>query len=107
MTFTWQQLVQAYTVEVIRRVWDEGKHRDNKWLKLIHANWFDIWVEWKTDLAMRDVDRQAEELVEQWDAEESAYDYVFSETLKGDTPLGGEMRVVAPWKVQEGPSERS
>ena len=107
MTFTWQELIQAYVVEIIRRLWDEGENRDNKWLKMVHDNWFDVWVKWKTDLTMRNVDRQAEELVDQWDVAESAYDYVFSENLKGETPLGGEMRVVAPWKAQEGPSKSS
>lgn len=107
MTFTWRQLVQAYTVEVIRRLWDRGEYRDNRWLKLIHSNWFDVWVEWKTDLTMRDVDRQAEQIVDHWEEEDTLTDYIWSENLKGETPLGGEMRITAPWKGQEGPSEGS
>ena len=92
MTFTWQELVQAYSVEIIRRVWDEGKHRDNKWLKLVHENWFAVWVKWKTDLTMRDVDRQAEALVDEWDDPDSL-EWIWLEKFEGETPLGGELRV--------------
>lgn len=99
MTFTWQQLVQAWAVEIIRRLWDEGKYRDNKWLRMIHDNWIGVWIDWKTDLTMRSVDQQAEELVELWEADEDpAIDaFEYSERLEGDTPLGGEMRLRAPF----------
>ena len=107
MTFTWQELAQAFVVETIRNLWDAGEYRNNKWLKMIHDNWFDVWVKWKTDLTMRDVDRQAKALVDHWDVAESAYDYVFTENLQGETPLGGEMRLSGPWKAQEGPSKSS
>ena len=98
--FTVWEVMKAFTVDIIRRLWNEGKHVHNKWLKAVHANWFELWVEWKTERIMRDVDRQATNLVELWEAEEDpAIDaYVFSERVEGETPLGGEMRLVASWK---------
>ena len=97
--FTWQELLQALTVDVIRRLWDSDQYRDNKWLKLIHDNWFDIWTEWKTDLTMRDVDQQIEELFE----ESEVTPHLFTEELEGETPLGGEMRLRAPYMDREEP----
>ena len=97
--FTWQELLQALTVDTIRRLWDSDQYRDNKWLKLIHDNWFDIWTEWKTDLTMRDVDLQIEELFE----ESEVTPHLFTEELKGETPLGGEMRLRAPYLDREEP----
>lgn len=97
--FTWQELLQALTVDVIRRLWDSGQYRDNKWAKLIHDNWFDIWTDWKTDLTMRDVDRQIEELFE----ESEVTPHLFTEELEGETPLGGEMRLRAPYMDREEP----
>ncbi len=92
--FTLWEILQALTVEVIRRLWDDGQHVNNKWLRQIHANWFDVWVDWKTELTMSDVDRQAEELLKYWEIQDldPAQGFTYSEDLKGETPLGGEMR---------------
>jgi len=92
------KLLQALTVEAIRRLWDRGLYRRNVWLKAIHENWFDIWVEWRTGLTMRSVDHQAEQLVKQWEEEDTSADPIFTEELEGETPLGGEMRLRAPWE---------
>ena len=98
--FTFWEILQALTVEVIRRLWDDGQHRDNKWLRMIHANWFDVWVEWKTAVTMSEVDHQIEELHETWSQQDDDQ-FEYSETLEGETPLGGEMRLSASWKDQE------
>lgn len=95
--FTWQELLQALTVDVIRRLWDSDQYRDNKWLILIHDNWLDIWTDWKTDLTMRDVDRQIEEMF----LESEITPHSFTEELEGETPLGGEMRLQAPYMDRE------
>ena len=91
--FTLWEILQALTVDVIRRLWDDDQHVNNKWLRAIHANWFNVWVDWKTDLTMRDVDRQIAELFE----ESEVTPPLFTEELEGETPLGGEMRARAPW----------
>lgn len=68
----------------------------NKWVTLAIDYWMDDWLEWKTERSMRLVDRQAAELRDEWEAEEQAKP-VYSETIEGETPLGGEMRIRSPW----------
>ena len=101
--FTFWEILQALTVDVIRRLWDDGQHVNNKWLRAIHANWFNLWVEWKTDLTMRDVDRQTAQIVEDWygDKPGPVDDYLYAEVMKGETPLGGEMRLTARWEQED------
>lgn len=101
--FTWQELLQALTVETIWRLWNSGKHRDNKLLKMIAANWLDTWADWRTDLVMRGVDHQTEELRMQWDADDTSADFKFTEKKDGETLLGGEMRLRAPYMDREEP----
>ena len=60
---------------------------------MCHENWFQYWVDYKTCLTMRDVDAQVEELLEPSEVDKP----IFTETLEGETPLGGEMRLRAPW----------
>lgn len=85
-------VLQALVVELIRRLWDRGLlSRTNKIAQMIHAEWFNAWVEWKTAKTMADVDRQIEEIQQQWEQDEED-PWVITETLEGETPLGGEMR---------------
>ena len=87
---TTTEILQAVTVEVIRRLWDRGMYRNNKWLQMCHDNWFDIWVDWKTEQTMNDVDRQVKELnPEPVDFAEPVY----WEESEGETPLGGAMGI--------------
>lgn len=102
MSLELTEVIQALVVEAIRRLWDQGLYRDSKWLVMIHDNWFDVWVNWKTDIAMRNVDAQAEDLVAQWEEEDTSADPIFTEEKEGETPLGGEMRLRAPWMDQGG-----
>lgn len=92
---------KAFAVEVIRQLWDQGLYRQNKVLQQIHSNWFNDWVEWRTQQTMKDVDRQAKE----FPGESGIPDPVYSETTEGETALGGEMRLTAPW--HEDHNERS
>lgn len=85
--------IQGFAVDVIRRLWDRKLYQDNKWLKMVHANWFNYWVEYRTCLTMQDVDAQIEELLEPSEVDKP----IFTETIKGETSLGGEMRLRAPW----------
>lgn len=84
-------------VDVIRELWDRGLYLDNKWLKLIHENWYSFWVDYRTCLTMQDVDLQIEELF----IESEIDPPIFSEELEGETPLGGRMRLRAPWLDEE------
>jgi len=84
---------KALTVEIIKLLWDRGLYRQNKLLQQIHENWFEFWVEWKTELTMKDVDKQIEEMF----LESEVDPPVFSEELEGETPLGGKLELRAPW----------
>lgn len=94
-------LIKALVVEVIRRLWDRGLFRRNEVAQRIHEQWFDVWADWKTDVTMRGVDRDIEEIIDFWDEQDKAAQPVFTERQEGETPLGGEMRLEAPWKAQE------
>ena len=90
MKLTPIQVCQALAVEVIRRLWNRGLYRENKILKRIHDNWFDLWVEFKTQVTMNEVDRQVEEL------NPNPVDFaqpVYWEEEHGETPLGGVMGI--------------
>lgn len=94
MSLTTAEILQALTVEVIRRLWDRGLYRSNPWLLRVHANWLPVWARWRTRITMRSVDQQAAEIVAAWELEQpSLKPPVFSEELEGETPLGGEMRL--------------
>ena len=84
---------KALTVEIIKLLWDRGLYRQNKLLQQIHENWFEFWVEWKTELTMKDVDKQIEEMF----LESEVDPPVFTEELEGETPLGGKLELRAPW----------
>jgi hypothetical protein len=85
--------IQGFAVDVIRRLWDRKLYQDNKWLKMVHANWFNYWVEYRTCLTMQDVDAQIEELLEPSEVDKP----IFTEEEHGETPLGGPMELRAPW----------
>ena len=90
MELTPTQVCQALVVEVIRRLWNRGLYRESKILQQIHDNWFDLWVEFKTQETMNEVDRQVEELNP--NPVEFAQP-VYWEEEHGDTPLGGPMGI--------------
>lgn len=76
---------RGLVVDIIHRLWDDGLYVDNKWLKLVHQNWFSFWVDYKTCLTMQDVDQQIEEMFE----ESKITPPIYWEQEKGETPLGG------------------
>ena len=84
---------RGLVVDIIRRLFDRGLFVDNKWLKAVHANWFHYWVDYRTCLTMQDVDDQVEKFLEPSEVDKP----IFAETVEGETPLGGEMRLRAPW----------
>jgi hypothetical protein len=88
-------LAKALVVELIRRLWDRGLlSKFSKWAVAIHDNWLSEWIDYKTGKMMLDVDRQAEEIRTNAEAAEAKkYQPKFTETQKGETPLGGPMRL--------------
>ena len=84
------KVLKALAVEVIRLLWDQGLYRDNEILKMCHDNWFSFWVDWRTSLAMEDVDRQVEEL----NPDPVQFNEpIYWEEEHGETPLGGAMGI--------------
>lgn len=77
-------------VEFIRQLWDRGLYRDNPWLRRIVDNYMELWVDWRTGMTMEEVDRQVTILNPE---PVKLTEPTFTETLEGETPLGGEMRL--------------
>jgi len=85
---TLEKVTMALVVEVIRRFWDRGLYRTNTWLRKIHDRWFDVWVEFRTQSTMNEVDRQIKELNSK---PVEMVSPVYWEQEQGETPLGGVM----------------
>ena len=96
--FTVVQALQALSVELIRRLWDRGLYRDNKWLRMCHDNWIGIWVDWRTQVTMRNVDHQAAELT----SEPEVVKPLYWEEEEGETALGGPLGYT--YKFDDAPS---
>jgi hypothetical protein len=90
-------LFRGWFVDVIRRFWDRGQYRDVEWMKDVHKNWFPFWVKMKTYYTMKDVDKQIKDMFYESEVDPP----VFSEEEEGETPLGGKMRLRAPWLDEE------
>lgn len=84
----------AVVVEAIKYLWSRGRFTQNKFVRMTHDNWLHHWVAIKTAATMHDVDLQVDDLHDLWDEWEAEDDFpVFSEVVKGDTPLGGPMQL--------------
>lgn len=98
MKLTPTQVCKALVVEVIRRLWDRGLYRTNTILQQIHDNWFDLWIEFKTQKTMNEVDQQIKELNP--NPVEFA-EPVHWENEHGETPLGGAMGISHDFNDEE------
>lgn len=105
--FTVAETLQALTVELIRRLWGQGKLVGPgwEWVRRIHDNWIGIWIDWKSQAAMIKVDQQAKDLTPPpevikpvyWGEEESeaslggpiGFTYKFDDAPSGADPLQG------------------
>ena len=85
--------IQGFAVDLIRELWDRGLYQDNECLQAISKEWFGYWVDYRTCLTMEDVDAQIEELVQPTEVAKP----LFTEIKEGESPLGGMMRLRAPW----------
>ena len=79
--------LRAVAVDIIRRLWEAGLYRDNKWLQMIHENWIGHWIDVKTAVTMRSVDAQTEALT----PEPEVIKPVYWEEEEGETALGGPL----------------
>ena len=96
----------AVTHEVLRLLCDRRPQlRHNRlFAATLHYTRAD-WVEWRTAVAMREVDEWVEEMHQQWEAEHAAaVTPVITEAppdgSKAQELLGGELRIRAPWTKQ-------
>lgn len=89
--------LQGLVVEIIRILWGYGYYRNNPWLQRIHDNWYPFWVDYKTGITMADVDKQIEDMFLESEIEPP----IFTEELEGETSLGGNLRLKAPWLDEE------
>jgi hypothetical protein len=96
--------------------------RLNPWVKQAMEHCFPDWVEWKTERTMKSVDRQTEDLKQQWRDEENEevrekFSNIFPESKvsthneqgavliehkpdgsKAQDLLGGAMEIKSPWE---------
>ena len=72
-------------MDIIRRLWEAGLYRDNKWLRMIHDNWIHHWIDVKTAITMDSVDEQVKALT----PEPEVTPPLYWEEEEGETPLGG------------------
>lgn len=97
------RLWAALLHELMRLVCNERLSlRHRWWVKALLDHTRPDWVEWKTELAMREVEQQIVELHQLWDQEQpKAPQPVITEAAadgsKAQQLLGGELRVRAPW----------
>lgn len=89
LMLTKNKVFGPFLVEVIRRLWDKGLYINNKYLQMIHDQYFDLWVDWRAEIVMKNVDKQIQLLT----SDPVIPDPAFTETKKGETPLGGELRL--------------
>jgi hypothetical protein len=74
----------------------------NPLIKKALAYCLDDWVEFRTQITLKQLDNDIEELHAQWDKEEAKnFEYIFSEEepdgSEAQRLLGGPMRLSAPW----------
>lgn len=92
-TMSFWVFFKGWIVEIIRRFWDRGEYRDVEWMQKTHTAWFEDWVEMRTYRTLEEFDDMASEFFPPSQVDEP----VFTEEEEGETPLGGIMRLRAPW----------
>ena len=120
-------VINAIVYDILWRFCDNYPSlRGNKLVQMAMEHCFPDWVLWKTENTMADVDRQSEELKEQWqrednekvvekfsnifpEAEVSTHDEKTGAVLiehppdgsKAQELLGGTMEIRPPWSLPE------
>jgi hypothetical protein len=97
------RLWAALLHELMRLVGEERPSlRQRWWVKALLDHTRPDWVEWKTELAMREVEQQIVELHQLWEEEQPRQPQpVVTEAAadgsKAQQLLGGELRIRSPW----------
>lgn len=119
-------LLNAIVYDILWRLCDSFPSlRGKKWVRFAMDYCFPDWVEWKTETTMKSVDKQVEDLKQQWRDEENEkvlknFSKVFSESkvsthneqgaVRIEHPadgseaqdlLGGAMEIKSPWSLPE------
>ena len=103
MTERGYRIWAAVTHEVLRLLCERRPAlRHNTIIRAVLEHTRADWVEWKTAIAMREVDEWVAEMHHQWDAEHAAANAPVITELPPDGSkaqglLGGELRIRAPW----------
>jgi hypothetical protein len=121
-------LLNAIIYDILWRLCDSFPSlRGKGWVILIMDHCFPDWVEWKTELTMKSVDKQTDDIREQWRREDNEkvrekFSNIFSESevtthdentgavliehppdgSKAQDLLGGTMEIKSPWSLPEG-----
>lgn len=79
--------------------------KQKSWIRRILDYCRPDWAAFRAEVAMREVDKQVEDLYAQWEREEKkrqkpAYTELPPDGTKAQELLGGEMRLSAPWTVE-------
>lgn len=81
------------------------------WIRQILDYCLEDWAAFRAEVAIRDVDKQIDNLHAEWDKEEQAerkpvYSELPPDGSKAQELLGGEMRLSSPWTAdRRGPSD--
>ena len=92
--------LNAIIYDILWRVCDNYPSlRQNPLIKQIMDHCFPDWVEWKTETTMKDVDRQVEEIKEEWAKDDPKPEYIehSPDGSKAQELLGGAMEIKSPW----------
>lgn len=71
------------------------------WIRLVLKNCLADWAAFRAELAIKDVDRQAQKIVKEWEAQEKPnYEFVEHEPdgSKAQDLLGGAMEIKSTWR---------
>jgi hypothetical protein len=91
-------VIYELLIELIK-IWPKLKL--NQWIRAA-LNWCRAdWVKWRTEQTLKDVDRQAQEIVKEWEAQEKPkYEIIEhkSDGSRAQDLLGGAMEIKSTWR---------
>jgi hypothetical protein len=94
----WNAVAYELLIELIE-IWPKLKL--NPWVRKA-LDWCRAdWVEWRTEKTLEDVDRQAQEIVKEWEAQEKPkYEVIEHEPdgARAQDLLGGTMEIKSNWR---------
>lgn len=95
-------ILNAVTYELLNgliEIWPKLKL--NPWVRAA-LNWCRAdWVEWRTEQTLKDMDRQAQKIVKEWEAQEKPKYEIIEHKPDGSKAqdlLGGTMEIKSTWR---------